>query len=600
MCVVSFHCHLKTDKLKVYKMPTKTTTEIFTVPGHCCEIVVDSQSCLPKVPPQAGCPSRFTRWARKKLMVSRRNPRTLMFFRSEAATKAEKRRQLRAPWFIIHPFSQCSMYREMIMCFIWIIMYILEPIMMAFFTEIDERNVKITVLLGAIDVCLAVNVFMCFILGYHVSKTKEVVLSPTRIISHYLRTYFIVDVMAAVPSGSVSSRVFKVHDTTILTITTVFQIIGFCRLGTMLLYFRQLTLQFNISDTLHEFLCLVLMTIFILHWLACSVYLLPAVNYFLTGSVDNSSWTYEANVVPNATTNHLWQIYGESYFIALSYFLSAGYGEVSVQAYEEQILFSIIYIIGMAYIGYMIVVIFEIFSCTHASESKYEEIIHQLNEYMRNKQLPHELRTRLLLHYKNRFHMRYFRETVILSALSEQQRSELFLYSCRELIQSAKLFHGIPKTFVGSLMGSLKNEVYLTNDVILRAGSRAECMFFIDKGTVAEVLATGKEVRHLEDGEHFGEMPLVLKEAQGKRIVNYIAVEVTECYLLEKKDLMYCMAIHEEFGERLRKHASERYELLLQMEDDEDFIINRNDLLYELRSGKILEQPRRRLPYEQK
>lgn len=581
-------------------MPTKITTETFTVPGHFCEIVTDSQSCLPKVAPQAGCTSRLVRWIRKKLMVSRANPRTLMFFKSEAATKAEKRRQLRAPWYVIHPFSHFSVYREMVMCCVWMAMFIIEPLMISFFTETATDVLELHAILGIVEFCLLVNIFLCFILGYHVSKTKEVVLAPKKIVKHYLCTYFIVDAIKTIPVGALLSFLFTVDKAVVLMLTAASQTVGFLRLGTMLNYFRQITLHMRISDTGHELLGLVMMTMFIMHWLACAAYLIPTISYYVSGSLNPSSWTQHAQLPVNSSASNLTYLYEQSYLTALCHFLAAGHGQYRTSAVEEEALFSIMYIIGMAYIAYMIALVFEMVSCTRASESKYEDIVHQLNEYMRNKQLPHDLRKRLLLYYKHRFNMRYFRETAILSTLSEQQRSELFLYSCRELIENAKLFHGVPKTFIGSLMTHLKNEVYLTNDVIVRAGSRAESMFFIDKGTVAEVLTTGKEVRHLEDGEHFGEMPLVLEEARGKRIVNYVAVEVTECYRLEKKELLNCMAQHEQFAETLTKHARERYELLLQMEDDEDFVMNRKDVLYDLRSGKILEQPRRRMAFEKK
>lgn len=117
----------------------------------------------------------------------------------------------------------------------------------------------------------------------------------------------------------------------------------------------------------------------------------------------------------------------------------------------------------------------------------------------------------MVLCHKHRFQIRYFRETSILSKLSQHQRSELFLFSCKELVDNDSLFQGITKAIVGVIMGSLKHEVYLTDDIIIKAGSSGECMFFIDKGTVAEVFSSGKELRHLEDnGEQFGEIKLVL------------------------------------------------------------------------------------------
>lgn len=583
------------------KIPsTKVTVETVTIPGHSCEIVTDSQSCLPKLPPQASSNKKFVRWMRKKLMVSRGNPRTRMFMKSQAATKAEKRRQLQCSWFIIHPFSQFSIYREIIMCFVWIVVFTVEPLIIAFFPQLESDANQLSYLLVFTDVCTTLNMVICFVTGYHVTKTKEIVLSRRKIAKHYLHTYFTIDLAMSLPSSTVMSGIFHVHDSKILITTAIFQAIGFCRLGTMLVYFRQITLQLGMTDMLHEFLCVLLMTALILHWFACAVYLIPSIMYYNTGDVKNTSWTFQANMSPNHTQYHMWHLYSESYLMSLSHFLTSGHGYYVTTAIEEEALFCLIYLTGLFYIGYIIAVVFEMIGSTRAAESKYEEIIHQLDEYMRDKQLPHDLRKRLLLYYKSRFHMRYFRETVILSALSEQQRTELFLFSCKELIENAKIFQSIPKSFMGTLMSSLKNEVYLTNDVIIKAGAKAEYMFFIDKGTVAEVLSTGKEIRHLEDGEHFGEMHLVLKEASGKKLVNYVAVEVTECYRLEKKDLFYCMSQHEEFASRLKKEAREKYDVIMQMEDDEDFIINRKDVLYDLRSGKILEHPRHRMPIEKK
>lgn len=467
--------------------------------------------------------------------------------------------------------------------------------MLSFRTDMHNAPRVVWYFLSLIDVSLVLNFITSFLLGYHVSSTKEIVLVPRKIIFHYLRTYCLVDLVVAIPtSGSVMVNLFKFKGNVILFFTAILQAVGFLRLGSMLFYFRQITLLLRIGDTTHEFICLILMSIFFFHWLACSVYLIPSVAYAISGTVSNSSWTFNAQIPPNSTEHSLARVYAESFALALSYFLAAGYGGFVTDALEEITLFCIIYIFGIIYIAYMVVVVIEMIRSSRASENKYEEVIYQLNMYMRNKQLPHDLRRRLILYYKNRFQMRYFRETAILATLSEHQRNELFLYSCKELIDRAKLFQGIPRTVVGVVMGALKQEVYLPNDVILKAGATGENMFFIDKGTVAEILATGKEVRHLEDGEHFGEMPLILPETRGKRIVNYVAIEITECFRLEKKELMNCMVLFDEFAERLTKEARDRYELLLQMEDDEDFIMNRKDVLYELRSGKILEKPRPR------
>lgn len=77
-----------------------------------------------------------------------------------------------------------------------------------------------------------------------------------------------------------------------------------------------------------------------------------------------------------------------------------------------------------------------------------------------------------------------------------------------------------------------------------------------------------------------------MKEASGQEIVSYIATEITECFLLEKKEFKHCMSLFDEFAERLTKQAKKRLDLLIEMEDDEDLVVNRKDVLHDLRSEK--------------
>lgn len=66
--------------------------------------------------------------------------------------------------------------------------------------------------------------------------------------------------------------------------------------------------------------------------------------------------------------------------------------------------------------------IMEINSGKTSSEHKYDEMERQLKEYMRHKQLPSYMRTRILTYYEFKFQKRYFRESEILSTISEQLR----------------------------------------------------------------------------------------------------------------------------------------------------------------------------------
>lgn len=57
-----------------------------------------------------------------------------------------------------------------------------------------------------------------------------------------------------------------------------------------------------------------------------------------------------------------------------------------------------------------------------SSSHKYVEMVRQLKEYMRHKQLPEYMQKRLLNYYEFRFQKSYFRENEILNTISGQLR----------------------------------------------------------------------------------------------------------------------------------------------------------------------------------
>lgn len=73
---------------------------------------------------------------------------------------------------------------------------------------------------------------------------------------------------------------------------------------------------------------------------------------------------------------------------------------------------------------------------SRSSSRKYFEMLRELEEYMRHKQLPVSLQNRLLEYYEFKFQKSYFRESEILNILSgqlKQVRSSSFvksLYFC--------------------------------------------------------------------------------------------------------------------------------------------------------------------------
>lgn len=82
--------------------------------------------------------------------------------------------------------------------------------------------------------------------------------------------------------------------------------------------------------------------------------------------------------------------------------------------------------------------------------------------------------------------------------LSEPLREEIALQSCRRLIENVAILKNLPRNVLQSIVKNLKYELYLPNDVIIKAGSQGDCMYFLSSGTVTVLTPTGKEVSSLD------------------------------------------------------------------------------------------------------
>lgn len=86
-------------------------------------------------------------------------------------------------------------------------------------------------------------------------------------------------------------------------------------------------------------------------------------------------------------------------------------------------------------------------------------------------------------------------------------------------------------------------------------------MYFIGVGTVAVFTKSGREIIHMEDGDHFGEFCLIFPEK--KRKANIVAIAFCEIYRLDIHDFKETIEAVPELYKRLETLASRRLDLVL-------------------------------------
>ncbi|XP_050306984.1 potassium/sodium hyperpolarization-activated cyclic nucleotide-gated channel 3-like [Anthonomus grandis grandis] len=233
-----------------------------------------------------------------------------------------------------------------------------------------------------------------------------------------------------------------------------------------------------------------------------------------------------------------------------------------IEIVEEQLFNLIKYVTGKALVISVWMVTLAIFMSTMTLDIKFEEIITELKEYMVSKQLPEELKIRMVSYYKFKYHKAYVNEKYIRSIFSTNLKREMDVFLYKSLINQVSIFSHISPKNMQLITANLVPEIYLPSDLIIQSGTHGDCMYFIESGTVAVFTPSGKEICHLHDGDYFGEVSLL--SVSKKRTASVVAIEATRIYKLRNKVFHTCFKKTEQAYQLIREMAKKR---ILQTDD---------------------------------
>lgn len=143
-------------------------------------------------------------------------------------------------------------------------------------------------------------------------------------------------------------------------------------------------------------------------------------------------------------------------------------------------------------------------------EIKYYSMMSQVDAYMAAKKFPLVMQKRIREYYLYKYRQKYFKEYGIRDFISgtpprplylllnfffsDKLKKEINYHACRRLVNNVQIFKDLPQLVVENILASLKTEIYLSNDLIIKAGVEGDCMYFLASGTVVVLSPSGKEV----------------------------------------------------------------------------------------------------------
>ncbi|XP_055593775.1 potassium/sodium hyperpolarization-activated cyclic nucleotide-gated channel 4-like [Uranotaenia lowii] len=524
------------------------------------------------------------------------------------------------PACIIHPLSVFRLYWEMVIFFVMIIHSFLLVFVVCYLIYIDEKHfdaiIGFDLFLCAV---LMVEVVLKFITGYVVKKSKSIVLEPRKIFWNNLKCFRVVyHLLGVFPFilflPKLNRSYYDSQPLFYLVIVLFLYLTNICRYQVINKYYEVIPKFFKASENVITITKLLIASLHVLHWTSCVGDIIPLIGYHSISKTTLPEWHDTQLVIGKFLVDVYREIYREGYYPGrpnsamdlqeykdfrnylfhldfplartksyqyvmmklddafrhesiLGMYIRAVMDSIQVSllasqmntnglASRDHLVTSYLVLTGWMWLTYMMFRMVQIIISKDLSETKYNEIINELKAFGFNRRLSSNLKGKLLEHFANRYQMHYFDEESILNSLSSNLRRSIRMETCHHLVNNVELFKNLPHTLIEDIVDRLVLEIFLENDVIIEAGRYGNAMYFIASGTAGVYSINGKELSHLVDGAHFGEICVIKKEQ--KRTANVVALEMCEVYKLSYVDFQELIEPHSYLLERMKKLAEER------------------------------------------
>ncbi|CAF1132324.1 unnamed protein product [Adineta steineri] len=461
------------------------------------------------------------------------NKLAMKLFGSKKGLLKERLRQQRSGHCIIHPCSNFRFYWDLIMLILLITNVIVLPVAIAFFSE--EINSARWIIFNVIsDAFFLFDIVVNFRTGVlRNDYIDEIILEPRLIAMHYIKTWFMIDLLSSLPvdylflfldSGdntggytiARTGRAIKV-----LRLVKLLSLLRLLRLSRLVRYIHQWEEFLSIASMVMRILNLLALIILLAHWNGCLQFMIPMFQNF-----PSDCW-----VALNGLQNAPWtEQYTVALFKALSHMLCIGYGRYPPQSYVDMWLTMLSMVIGAMCYAVTIGHVSALVQSFDTSRRLYNEKFKQVEEYMAWRKLPREMRNRITDYYEHRYQGKIFHEDTILVELSERLRLDVINYNCRSLVSSVPFFANADPNFVSDVVTKLHFEVFQPGDQIIIEGTIGNKMYFIQEGVVDIIKSDGQVLTTLSDGSYFGEICLLTR---AKRVASVRCVTYCNLYSLD-------------------------------------------------------------------
>lgn len=393
----------------------------------------------------------------------------------------------------------------------------------------------------------------------------------------YLRSWFIVDLITAVPFDLLISDGWLSEASNAARSLRLFS----PRYINILLNVRMLRLHHIIpflehtrkKELFNPGIVRLFFTIFVVliisHWVSCG--------WIALGKIDDKL---------DHITNYLKALYW-----TITTITTIGYGDITPTTNPQTIYTMFVQLTGAGMYGYIIGNLASMLANSDLARTQFRAKLEKIQTFMQYREVPDELQDNIRTYYDYLWNNRRgFDESAVLEELPSSLKLQVALHLNKEIIEKVPMFNGAPDDLIRQIVLNLKPVLYTPGDYIFRKGEIGDQMYFISRGKVEIVSEDGNTVfATLSDGSFFGEIAILFSS---ERTASVRAADYCDLYTLDKFTFDNVLTKFPDVAKQIHTLAEERRQKSVQEKrspeniNPEAAVIERLQLEFE--SGRVL------------
>ncbi|KAL7053947.1 hypothetical protein AAHC03_026675 [Spirometra sp. Aus1] len=385
-------------------------------------------------------------------------------------------------------------------------------------TQPQQRYPGHRSILGTVDIMVDIMFVFDIIINFrttYVNKNDEVVSNPRKIANHYLKGWFLIDLVAAIPFDALFFRSQEKQPTALIGL------LKSARLLRLMSVARKLDRYSEYGTAI-----LVLLTAvfaLIAHWLACIWYAIGNAEHqhmepkigWLSTLAEQTRQFYNSSPCsgPSLQTKYITALY-----FTFSSLTSIGFGNVSPNTNAEKIFSIIIMLVGSLMYASIFGNVSAIIQRLYSGTARYHAQMLRIKEFIRFHQIPGPLRQRLEEYFIHAWaYTCGIDMTVVQRSFPECLQMDICMHIFRGLLTGTRVFHGLSDGCIRSVALRVRTVHLPPGDTLIHAGSLLSSVFYVNHGSL-EVLdpLDGAILAVLSGGDFFGGLPpLLVAESRG-------------------------------------------------------------------------------------